>query len=104
MRSWSVVACLILSPFLRATEHRADVVVYGATAGGVIAAVSVAREGKTVLLVEPGHHIGGMLTGGLGATDTGNRAGIGGYSREFFDRVRGYYTEKYGKASQQVKD
>jgi hypothetical protein len=103
-------ALLVLLGFLqapasaRAAQHKADVVVYGATASGVIAAVSVAREGKSVLLVEPGKHIGGMVTGGLGATDTGNRAAIGGYSREFFDRVRSYYVKKYGATSRQVKD
>lgn len=104
MRIWSAAFCLVLSTSGRAADGRADVVVYGATAGGVVAAVAAAREGKSVLLVEPGRHVGGMLTGGLGATDTGNRAGIGGYSREFFDRVRGHYADKYGKSSQQVKD
>lgn len=84
--------------------HKADVVVYGGTASGVIAAVAVAREGKTVLLVDPARHLGGMVSGGLGATDTGNRGAIGGYSREFFVRVREYYKEKYGADSQQVKD
>jgi hypothetical protein len=103
MRALSV-ACIILSPAVTAAERRADVVVYGATAGGAVAAVAAARQGKSVLLVEPGRHVGGMLTGGLGATDTGNRAGIGGYSREFFDRVRRHYVEKYGQASPQVKD
>src|SRR5262245_32950724 len=81
-----------------------DVVVYGATPAGIIAAVTVAREGKSVILLEPGKHIGGMITGGLCATDTGNRATIGGYSREFFDRVRDFYVKKYGPKSQQVKD
>jgi hypothetical protein len=82
----------------------ADVVVYGATAGGVIAAVSAAREGRSVLLLEPGRHIGGMFTGGLGATDTGVRGGIGGYSREVFDRMRDHYVTKYGKDSPQLKE
>jgi hypothetical protein len=87
-----------------AAERKADVVVYGATAGGVIAAVAAAREGKRVLLVEPGKHVGGMVTGGLGATDYGNRNAIGGYSREFFDRVRNYYVAKYGPKCAQVKE
>src|SRR5262245_22640133 len=69
----------------------ADVVVYGSTPGGIIAAVTVAREGKSVVLLQPEKQHGGMITGGLCATDTGNRATIGGYSREFFDRVRAYY-------------
>ena len=84
--------------------RRTDVVVYGGTAGGVIAAVAAAREGKGVLLLEPGRHLGGMVSGGLGATDTGNRAAIGGYSREFFRRVRDHYARKYGPDSRQVQD
>ena len=81
-----------------------DVAVYGGTASGVVAAVAVARQGKSVLLLEPGKHVGGMVSGGLGATDVGNAGAIGGYSREFFDRVRAYYVNKYGSNSQQVKD
>src|SRR5262249_17881474 len=81
-----------------------DIAVYGGTAGGVIAAVAAAREGKSVLLIEPGKHLGGMVSGGLGATDVGNARAIGGYSREFFDGVRAFYTKKFGAASAQVKD
>ena len=98
----SALLMLLLSCPARAAS--ADVLVYGATAGGVIAAVSAAREGRSVLLLEPGKHIGGMFTGGLGVTDTGVRGGIGGYSREVFDRMRDHYATKYGKTSQQVKD
>jgi hypothetical protein len=82
----------------------ADVVVYGGTASGVIAAVAVAREGKSVILIESGRHLGGMVSGGLGATDVGNARAIGGYSREFFDRIRQYYVKRYGPDSEQVKD
>jgi hypothetical protein len=96
------VVCVPAAPSDEA--RRVDVVVYGGTAGGVIAAVAAARQGKTVLLLEPGKHLGGMVSGGLGATDYGNRAAIGGYSREFFDRVRAYYVKKYGTGSPQVKD
>lgn len=78
--------------------------VYGATAGGVIAAFAAAREGRSVILLEPGKHIGGMFAGGLGATDSGVRAGIGGYSREVFDRMRDHYVTKYGKDSPQAKE
>src|SRR5438067_9040267 len=98
-----VAALVLCSPAAAAEPRQADVVVYGATAGGVIAAVAAGREGKTVLLLEPGRHVGGMVSGGLGATDTGNRAAIGGYAREFFDRVRDHYVKKYGADSEQVK-
>ena len=85
-------------------QQNADVVVYGGSAGGVIAAVAAAREGKRVVLLVEGKHVGGMVSGGLGATDVGNAQAIGGYSREFFDRVRDYYLKKYGPKSEQLKD
>jgi hypothetical protein len=70
-----------------------DVVVYGATAGGVIAAVSAAREGLSTALLEPGRHLGGMTSGGLGRTDHGKEETIGGYSLEFYKRVGKHYGE-----------
>jgi hypothetical protein len=72
-------------------ESSYDVVVYGATASGAIAAVAAAREGMHVVLLEPGTHVGGMLTGGLSATDVGNPNVIGGEALEFFERVGRYY-------------
>ncbi|HEX4073205.1 MAG TPA: FAD-dependent oxidoreductase [Planctomycetaceae bacterium] len=68
-----------------------DVVVYGGTSAGVTAAIQVARMHHTVVLIEPGRHIGGLTSGGLGATDIGNKAAIGGLSRSFYQRVRRYY-------------
>jgi len=70
-----------------------DVVVYGGTSAGVVAAVQTARMGKTVLLIEPGQHLGGLTSGGLGRTDTGNKAVIGGISREFYRRLKRYYDD-----------
>jgi hypothetical protein len=68
-----------------------DVVVYGGTAGGVIAAVASAREGMKTALVEPGAHLGGMVSGGLGWTDYGKKEVIGGYALEFYYRAGRYY-------------
>ena len=68
-----------------------DVVVYGGTSGGVVAAVQAARMGKSVVLIEPGQHVGGLTSGGLGATDIGNKGAIGGISREFYRRVGEHY-------------
>ncbi len=70
-----------------------DVVVYGGTSGGVVAAAKVARMGKSVVLIEPGRHLGGLSSGGLGATDIGNKQAIGGRSREFYRRLG----KAYGK-------
>ncbi len=64
-----------------------DLVVYGGTSAGVIAAVQAQRMGKTVVVVGPDTHLGGLSSGGLGFTDTGNKAVIGGLSREFYHRV-----------------
>ncbi len=74
-----------------------DVVVYGGTAGGVIAAVTAAREGLQTALVEPGNHLGGMVSGGLGFTDFGKKEVIGGYALEFYYRVgRHYQMNRFG--------
>jgi hypothetical protein len=70
-----------------------DIVIYGGTAAGAAAAVQAADMGKTVVLIEPGKHIGGLTSGGLGATDIGNKAAIGGLSREFYRRVARYYAD-----------
>jgi hypothetical protein len=70
-----------------------DVVVYGSTAGGLIAAVASAREGLRVTLVTPDRHLGGMVSGGLGWTDYGKKQVIGGYSLEVFERIG----RKYGR-------
>ncbi len=71
-----------------AAETRgADVIVYGGTSAGVIAAVQAVKMGRTAILVCPDRHLGGLSSGGLGWTDTGNKAAIGGLSREFYHRV-----------------
>jgi len=64
-----------------------DVVVYGGTSAGVIAAVQAKKMGKSVLIVGPDVHLGGLSSGGLGYTDTGNKAVIGGLARNFYHRV-----------------
>src|SRR5438270_11315005 len=75
-----------------------DLVVYGGTAGGVITAVSGAREGLRVVLIEPGTHLGGMATGGLSRTDYGKKEVIGGYALEFYWRVgRKYDIGRYAQ-------
>ncbi len=68
-----------------------DLVVYGGTAGGVISAVTAARQGLRVALLEPGNHVGGMVTGGLSATDHGEKQVVGGYSLEFYEQLGRHY-------------
>ncbi len=68
-----------------------DVCVYGGTASGVVAAVAAARLGRRVVLLNPGRHLGGMTTGGLGWTDFGRQYVIGGLSRQFYRAVGRFY-------------
>jgi hypothetical protein len=81
-----------------------DVAVYGATPAGIAAAVTAARQGRSVALLEPTAHIGGLLTGGLSYTDFRTLEAVTGFFREYMDRVESYYRGKYGPDSQQVKD
>jgi len=89
--SLSTLGCAI-EPASR-QQHRADVVVYGGTSAGVIAAVQVARMGKSVILVCPDKHLGGLSAGGLGWTDTGRKEVIGGLAREFYHRIWLHYQQ-----------
>lgn len=68
-----------------------DVCIYGGTSGGVIAAVALAKLGRSVLVIEPTRHVGGMTSGGLGWIDFGRASTIGGFTKQYFDDVRAYY-------------
>ena len=78
-------------PVSTAESQQADIIIYGGTSAGVTAAVQARRMGKSVILIEPSSHIGGLTTGGLGATDIGNKNVIGGLSREFYQQVAQHY-------------
>jgi hypothetical protein len=92
MRSILAVV-IVFATQARAAEREYDIVVCGGTPGGISAAVQAVRLGKSVVLIEPGQYLGGMTTGGLGATDIGNKAAIGGIAREFYQRIRKYYAD-----------
>ncbi|MCO6456770.1 MAG: FAD-dependent oxidoreductase [Pirellulaceae bacterium] len=87
----AIVCCLLTAASVLADESPRDVVIYGGTSAGVAAAVQVVRQGKTCLVIEPGRHLGGLTSGGLGWTDSGSKAAIGGIAREFYQRVRRHY-------------
>ena len=69
----------------------ADIVIYGGTSAAITAAVEAKRSGKSVIVVSPDIHLGGLSSGGLGWTDTGDKSVIGGLAREFYQRVYNYY-------------
>ena len=68
-----------------------DVAVFGATGAGVMAAVAAARAGADTVLVEPGRHVGGMVSGGLSWTDVGDTSVLGGFARRFYEAVADRY-------------
>src|SRR5437764_2966978 len=72
-------------------QYSYDLVVYGGTGGGAMTAISGARMGLKVALLEPREHIGGMVSGGLSRTDVGRREVIGGYALEFYWRAGNAY-------------
>jgi hypothetical protein len=77
----------------KSETYKADVIIYGGTSAAVIAAVEVVKSGRTVIIVSPDLHLGGLTSSGLGFTDTGNKATIGGLSREFYHRVWLHYND-----------
>jgi len=77
-----------------AAPQKADLIVYGGTSGGITAAIQAKRLGCSVILIEPTRFLGGLTTGGLGATDIGNKGAIGGMSREFYRRIKQYYQDE----------
>jgi hypothetical protein len=81
-----IIAGLIATAAI-AQDHHAEVIIYGGTSAGVVAAVQSVRMGKRVILVGPDTHLGGLSSGGLGWTDTGNKSVIGSLSREFYHRI-----------------
>ncbi len=90
-----ILTCLLtIARVSSATVVDADVVVYGATSGGVSAAVAAARLGKSVALLSLNNHVGGMTASGLGVTDIGpgnDTSYVTGISREFYKRVGAVY-------------
>jgi hypothetical protein len=72
-------------------SYNADIVIYGGTSAAVTAAVQAKKMGKSVVVVSPDKHLGGLSAGGLGFTDTGNKEVIGGLAREFYHRLYLHY-------------
>ncbi len=99
---WLLLSLLLsLSP-IHAEEY--GVLIYGATPGGIAAALAAAEDGESVLLVEPTGQIGGLMTNGLTHADFRTFEGITGFYRKFSALVEAHYRETYGADSPQVKE
>lgn len=93
LSAWLMPMAAIPSPVAAQPHPRADIVIYGCTSGGVVAAIEARRLGRSVLLVCREDYLGGMSTNGLGWSDTGNHRAIGGLSLEFYRKVKRYYDD-----------
>ncbi len=93
--SWIFLLALIIFPGCKTKTgsdiYKADVIVYGGTSSAISAAVQAIRMGRSVIIVSPDKHIGGMSSSGLGFTDTGNKEVIGGIAREFYQLIYQHY-------------
>ncbi len=68
----TTVAVVLLPEVAPAADaNTAEICVYGGTASGVMAAVTAAKQGRSVILVEPSRWLGGMTGGGLSHVDWG---------------------------------
>src|ERR1700730_9967670 len=85
-----LICTLIITSF-QTKPRQYDVCIYGGTSAGVIAAYTAAKMGKRVILIEPGNHLGGLSSGGLGYTDIGNKYAITGLARDFYRRIGKHY-------------
>lgn len=88
---YALSALMLFTTACSSSHIEYDVCVYGGTSAGVIAAYAVAKQGKKVLLVEPGQRLGGMSSGGLGQTDIGNKQVVKGLALDFYRRVGAHY-------------
>lgn len=82
------------NPTLQTEKFDADVIIYGGTSAAITTALQLKRMHKSVLIVCPEKHIGGLSASGLGFTDLGNKSVIGGISKEFYQNVYDHYQDE----------
>lgn len=88
-----IIGLLVSCNQLHSNEYQADLIVYGGTSAGIISAVQAKKLGKSVIVISPDKHLGGLSSGGLGFTDTGDKSVIGGLARDFYHRVYLHYQD-----------
>ncbi len=87
-----LVSAMFINVSTQAEEIKSvDVCIYGGSSAGIIAAYTAKKMGKSVIVIEPGKYVGGLTTGGLGATDIGNKFAITGLAREFYRKLGSHY-------------
>ena len=104
MKTAFMVILSSLAAVFTQAKQSADVIIYGGTSAGVIAAVQAKQMGKSVIIVSPDKRLGGLSSGGLGWTDTGKKEAIGGLSRDFYHRIWKKYQEPETWKFQKMED
>ncbi len=90
-QTYRIFLYLILFQYSFLKAQTFDICVYGGTSAGVMAAYVAKKAGKSVILIEPGRHLGGLSAGGLGQTDIGNKYAITGIARDFYRKIGQHY-------------
>ena len=93
MKGVFLVSVCVLALQAGAETVETDICVFGGSSAGIVSAIQARQMGKTVVIAEPGKFLGGLTTGGLSATDIGNKAAVGGLSREFYHRLAQHYAK-----------
>ena len=88
---FATISSIQCTTFSNSTSQTYDIVIYGGTSAGVATAVQAKRMGKTVVIVCPEKHLGGLTSGGLTWTDSGRKEAVGGIAREFYGRMKKHY-------------
>lgn len=94
IKLWLLAICCLLTipaALQAGAPKEVDICIYGGTSAGIMAAYTAKKLHKSVLLIEPGKHLGGLTTGGLGYTDIGNKYAITGLARDFYRRIGTHY-------------
>ncbi len=102
--SWLLMAACALTVAPDLEKDRYDLVIYGGTSAGIGAAVQGARMTRSVVLVAPETHLGGLTSGGLGWTDSGQKGAIGGLARDFYRRIKTHYDRPDAWRQQKADD
>ena len=103
--SFSLILLLtLLSQHIKAENYSADIVVYGGTSAAITAAVQASKLGKSVIVVSPDKHLGGLTSGGLGWTDAGKKSAVGGLSLEFYQKIKQHYDQPEAWRQQTQKE
>ncbi len=92
-----ILVCLLTTTrfsAIRAEVIESDICVFGGTSAGIVSAIQAQHMGKKAVIVNPSKYLGGLTTGGLGATDIGNKAAVGGISRDFYHRIAKHYSQE----------